>query len=93
MIKEGTGKQVPRQKSISGSYLSPVSPHWAFLLAQMVKNPPAMQETWFHSLGGEDSLEKEMATRSTILVWEIHEQRNLEGYCPRDRKESNRLSD
>ena len=40
-------------------------------VAQMVKNPPAMQETWVWSLGGEDSLEKGMATHSSILVWEI----------------------
>ena len=37
----------------------------------MVKNPPAMQETQVGSLGGEDPLEKEMATHSTILAWEI----------------------
>ena len=36
-----------------------------------VKNPPAMQETWAQSLGGEDSLEKKMATHSSILAWEI----------------------
>ena len=36
----------------------------------MVKNLPAMQETWFHSLGQEDALEKEMATHSSILAWE-----------------------
>ena len=37
----------------------------------MVKNPPAMQETWVQSLGQEDSLEKEMAIHSSILAWEI----------------------
>ena len=37
----------------------------------MVKNPPAMQETQVLSLGGEDPLEKEMATHSSILAWEI----------------------
>ena len=37
----------------------------------MVKNLPAKQETWVRSLGGGDSLEKEMATNSSILVWEI----------------------
>ena len=37
----------------------------------MVKNLPAMQETWVRSLGGEDPLEKEMATHSNILAWEI----------------------
>ena len=41
------------------------------LMAQMVKNLPAMQETWVRSLGQEDSLEKEMATHSSILVWKI----------------------
>ena len=34
----------------------------------MVKNPPAMKETWFQSLGWEDPLEKEMATHSSILA-------------------------
>ena len=41
------------------------------LVAQLVKNPPAMQETWVRSLGQEDSLEKAMATHSSILAWEI----------------------
>ena len=40
-------------------------------MAQMVKNPPAMQETWVRSLGQEDPLEKGMATHSSILVWRI----------------------
>ena len=44
---------------------------WASLVAQMVKNPPAMQETWVRSLGQEDSLEKRMATHSSILAWRI----------------------
>ena len=44
---------------------------WAFLVAQMVKNLPAMQETWVQSLGWEDPLEKEMATDSSILAWRI----------------------
>ena len=39
--------------------------------AQLIKNPPAMQETWVLSLGWEAPLEKEMATQSSILVWEI----------------------
>ena len=37
----------------------------------MIKNLPARQETWVLSLGGEDPLEKGMATYSTILAWEI----------------------
>ena len=40
----------------------------ASLVAQLVKNPPAMQETWVQSLGWEDHLEKEMATHSSILA-------------------------
>ena len=36
-----------------------------------VKNLPAMQETWVRSLGGEDPVEKEMATHSSILAWRI----------------------
>jgi len=37
----------------------------------MVKNSPAVQETWVRSLGWEDSLEEEMATHSSILAWRI----------------------
>ena len=40
-------------------------------MAQLVKNPPAMQETWVWSLGWEDPLEKGMATHSSILAWRI----------------------
>ena len=43
----------------------------ASLMAQLVKNPPAMQETWVQSLGWEDPLEKRMATHSSILTWRI----------------------
>ena len=48
--------------------------HWysaASLVAQMIKNPAAMQETWDQSLGQEDPLEKGKATHSTILAWRI----------------------
>ena len=40
-------------------------------MAQIVKNLPAMQETWVRSLGGEGPLEKGMATHSSILAWRI----------------------
>ena len=43
--------------------------HWTSLVAQMVKNLPAVQEACVGSLGQEDSLEKEMATHSSILAW------------------------
>ena len=42
---------------------------WAFLVAQMVKNMPAIQETKVQSLGWEDTLEKGIATHSSILDW------------------------
>ena len=41
---------------------------WVSLVAQTLKNLPAMQETWVQSLGWEDPLEKEMATHSSILA-------------------------
>ena len=43
----------------------------ASVVAQMVKNRPAMWETWVQSLGWEDALEKGMATHSSILAWRI----------------------
>ena len=43
----------------------------AFLVAQMVQNPPAMWETWVRSLGWEDPLEKGMAAHTSILAWRI----------------------
>ena len=43
----------------------------ASLVAETVKNPPAMQKTWVQSLGQEDPLEKRMSTPSSILAWRI----------------------
>ena len=48
---------------------TPVS--WASLVAQLVKNPPAMREAWVQSLVWEDPLEKGKATHSSILAWRI----------------------
>jgi len=48
----------------------------------MVKNVPAVQETWVQSLGWEDPLEKGMATHSSILAWRILWIRSLAGYSP-----------
>ena len=45
--------------------------HWASLVAQLVKNLPAMWETWVQSLGWKDPLEKEKAIYSSILAWRI----------------------
>ena len=62
---------------------------WAPLGAQSVKSPSAMRETWVGSLGGEDPLEKGMATHSSILLpREFHGQRSLTGYSPWGRKKS-----
>ena len=49
----------------------PLQYSWASLVAELVKNLSAMQETWVQSLGWEDPLEKEKATHSSILAWRI----------------------
>ena len=49
----------------------PLQYSWAFLVAQLVKNPPAMLETWVQSLGWEDPLEKGKDTHFSILAWRI----------------------
>ena len=53
----------------------------------MVKNLPAMQETWVWSPGQEGPVEKGVATHSSVLAWELHGQRSLEGYSPWGGKE------
>ena len=58
-------------RSPRGGHGNPLQYSWASLVAQMVKNPPAMQETWVRSLGGEDPLQEGMATHSSILAWRI----------------------
>jgi len=50
-----------------------------FLGGSLVRNPPAKQETQVQSLGGEDPLEKEMATYFSILAWEIPWTEELDG--------------
>ena len=64
--------------SIPGSGISageeigyPLQDSWASLVAQLIKNPPTMRETWVWSLGWEDPLEKGKATHSSILAWRI----------------------
>ena len=47
----------------------PLQYSWASLVAQLVKNPPAMQETWVQFLGWKDPMEKGKATHSSILAW------------------------
>ena len=54
-----------------------LGPRGASLVAQTVKNPPALKETWVQSLGWEDSLEKGMETHSSILAWRIPMDRGI----------------
>ena len=57
----------------------PIQENGASLVDQMVKDPPAMQETWVRSLGWEDPLEEGMATHSSVLVWRISMDRGYMG--------------
>ena len=56
---------------LGGCFWISVDIFYLSLVAQMVKNPPAIQGTRVQSLGREDPLEKEMATHSSILAWEL----------------------
>ena len=49
----------------------PLQYSWASVVAQTVKNPPAMWDTWVQSLGWEDPLDEGMTTHSSILAWRI----------------------
>ena len=62
---------------------NPLQYSWASMVAQLVKNPPAMWETWVQSMGWEDPLEKGKATHSSFWPGESHGRRNLVGYSPR----------
>ena len=53
-----------------------------------IKNPTAVKETWVWYLGGDDPLEKEMATQSSVLTWKFYGQRNLVGYSPRQKSQT-----
>ena len=61
-----------RSRSVSGFLIYIfLTGSWASLVAQRVKDLPAVQETWVQSLGREDLLEKGMATHSSLLAWRI----------------------
>ena len=60
----------------------------ASLVAQMVKNPPAVWETWVRSLGWEDPLEKGMATYSSILAWRIPSTKVGNSPCGREESDT-----
>ena len=57
-------------------------------MAQLVKNPPAMRETWVQSLVWEEPLEKDRATHSSVLAWRVPGQRGLVGCSPWGHRES-----
>ena len=95
-LNHWTAREVPEAKGTRERFLGKAALGLGFdvcigiyfcvsLVAQMVKNLPAMQETQGWSLGREGSLEKEMATHSSILVWRIPW--CLAGYSPGGRKE------
>ena len=56
---------------ISFLFLFVYASNWASLVAQLIKNPPALRESCVRSLGWEDPLEKGTVTHSSILVWRI----------------------
>ena len=63
---------IPEMGSSPGEGIGyPPQYSWASMVAQMVKNLPAMWETWVLSLGWEDTLEEGMTTYSRILAWRI----------------------
>ena len=68
--KSGDLGSIPGSGRSAGEGMGyPLQYSWASLVAQLVKNPPAMQEMWDRSLGWEDPLEKGKATHSSILAW------------------------
>ena len=68
----GDPGSIPGSRRSTGEGIGyPLHYSWASLVAQLVRNPPAMRETWVQSLGCEDPLEKEKATHSSILAWRI----------------------
>ena len=70
--KAGDPSQIPGSGRSSGEGIGyPLHYSWASLVAQLVNNLPAMQETWVQSLGWEDPLEKGKATHCSILAWRI----------------------
>ena len=66
---------------------------WDSLIAQSAKRLPAMQETCVQFLGGNNPIEKEIATDSNILAWRILWTEKLGGYSPWGRKSYTRLRD
>ena len=72
MCNAGDPGSIPGSRRPAGEGIGyPLQYSWASLVAQLVKNQPAMRETWVRSLGWEDPLEKGKAAHSSILAWRI----------------------
>ena len=68
----GDPSSIPGSERSAGEGIGyPFQYSWASLVAQLVKNAPAIQETWVQSLGWKDPLEKRAVTHSSILAWRI----------------------
>ena len=68
----GDPSSIPGSERSAGEGIGyPLWYSWASLVAQLVKNPPAIQETWVQSLGWKDPLEKRTVTHSSILAWRL----------------------
>ena len=68
----GDPSLIPGSERSSGEGIGyPLQYSWASLVAQMVKNLPAIQETWVLSLGGEDPLKESLTAHSNTLAWRI----------------------
>ena len=68
----GDPSLIPGSRRSAGEGIGyPFQYSWASVVSQLVKNLPAMQETWVQSLGWEDPLEKGKATQSSVLAWRI----------------------
>ena len=67
---EGDPSLIPGPGRLAGEWIGyPFQYSWASLVTQLVKNPPAIRETWVPPLGWEDPLEKVVATHSSFLTW------------------------
>ena len=70
-MQGSTGRWVGQEDSLGEGIGYPPQYSWVALMAHLVKNLPAMWETWVQSLGWEVPLEKGMPTHSSILAWRI----------------------
>ena len=87
LVQRGPAYKVERKGKLDLRFELRSSDAGASLVAQLVKNLPALQETQARSLGLEDSLEEGVATHCSILAWRIPWTEDLLGSSPWDRKQ------